>query len=160
FDTDLPYWQAIPAAGALPVDHRDGANTVATARTITTTLTEDETDALLRQVPDAYRTQVNDVLLAALGRAVADWTRQPRVLLTLEGHGREDVLDGVDVSRTVGWFTSQFPVALELPATGWDATLKSVKETLRAVPHRGMSFEALRYLRPCAGLDHVPEPRI
>jgi amino acid adenylation domain-containing protein/non-ribosomal peptide synthase protein (TIGR01720 family) len=160
FDADLPYWQAMPAADELPVDHEHGANTVATARTISATLTEDETDALLRQVPEAYRTQVNDVLLAALGRAVADWTGQSRVQLTLEGHGREDVLDGVDVSRTVGWFTSQFPVTIDLPATGWDTTLKSVKETLRAVPHRGMSFEALRYLRQGAGLGTVVQPQI
>jgi amino acid adenylation domain-containing protein/non-ribosomal peptide synthase protein (TIGR01720 family) len=159
FDDDLPHWQAIPAAPPLPVDHDGGSNRVADARTVTVTLGEDETDALLRRVPDAYRTQINDVLLAAIGRAVAEWTGHGRVLVTLEGHGREDVLDGVDISRTVGWFTSEFPVALDLPAD-WDATLKSVKETLRAVPRNGISFGALRHLHPGAGLDTVPAPQI
>jgi len=159
FDDDLAYWQAIPATPPLPVDHENGGNRVADARGVTTVLSEEETDALLRQVPDAYRTQVNDVLLAAIGRAVGEWTGQPRVLVTLEGHGREDVLDGVDTSRTAGWFTSEFPVAIDVPA-GWDATIKSVKETLRAVPRNGISFGALRHLRPGAGLDDVPAPQI
>jgi len=67
----------------------------------------------------------------------------------MEGHGREEILDGVDVSRTIGWFTTQFPVTLSLPAAeGWGEVLKSVKEQVRAVPHRGLSYEALRYLSP------------
>ena len=160
FDDDLPHWRAIPATPPLPVDHAGGPNRVADARTVTVTLDRDETDALLRQVPDAYRTHVNDILLAAIGHAVAEWTGQPRVLVTLEGHGREDVLDSVDISRTIGWFTSEFPVALHLPATGWDATLKAVKETLRAVPRNGISFGALRHLRPDAGLENTPTPQI
>ena len=158
FDDDLPHWRAVPASPPLPVDHEHGRNHVAAARTITTDLSEEDTDALLRHVPDAYRTQVNDVLLAAIGRAVTDWTGHPRTLITLEGHGREDVLD-VDLSRTVGWFTSEFPVALDVTGD-WDTTLKSVKETLRAVPRRGISFGALRYLRPGADLDDTPEPQI
>ncbi|MFL6120498.1 amino acid adenylation domain-containing protein, partial [Actinophytocola sp.] len=164
FDDDLPHWQAITATPPLPVDHDGGRNRTADARTVTATLDRAETHALLRQVPDAYRTQVNDVLLAAIGRAVTEWTGHDRVLVTLEGHGREDVLPGTDLSRTVGWFTSEFPVTLDLPATGWDDTLKSVKETLRAVPRNGISFGALRHLRgdtdPGTGLDAVPAPQI
>ncbi|MEU0878094.1 non-ribosomal peptide synthase/polyketide synthase [Lentzea sp. NPDC005914] len=99
------------------------------------------TAALLHDVPGVYHTQINDVLLAALGREQ----------LTLEGHGR-DVLD-VDVSRTIGWFTTQFPVSLEFPSGDWGAVLKSVKEQLRAIPHKGLSYEALRYLTPDSGLS-------
>jgi amino acid adenylation domain-containing protein/non-ribosomal peptide synthase protein (TIGR01720 family) len=164
FDADLQHWRAVPAVPPLPVDHTGGRNTVGAARSVSVELGEDETDALLRRVPDAYRTQVNDVLLAAIGRAVGEWAGHPRVLVTLEGHGREDVLAGLDTGRTVGWFTSQFPVALDVPATDWGTTLTSVKETLRAVPRRGLSFEALRYLRPAADhtadLDAVPEPQV
>ncbi|GGS58609.1 non-ribosomal peptide synthase/polyketide synthase [Actinokineospora fastidiosa] len=160
FDADLPHWRAIPAAPALPVDHDGGANTVGAARTVSVELDAETTDALLRKVPDAYRTQVNDVLLAAIGRAVADWTGHDRPVVTVEGHGREDLFDGVETTGTIGWFTSQFPVALDLPAGDWGAVLKSVKETLRAVPHRGLSFEALRYLRDDSGLDAVPTPQI
>jgi amino acid adenylation domain-containing protein/non-ribosomal peptide synthase protein (TIGR01720 family) len=148
FDDDLHYWREIRARdhGTLPVDH-DGANTSASGRTVTVKLPAAATDALLREVPPVYRTQINDVLLSALGRALGDWTGSDNVLLALEGHGREDLFDGVDLSRTVGWFTTQFPVVLDLPAgRDWGVILKSVKEQLRAVPRRGLSYEALRYL--------------
>ncbi|MER6900731.1 condensation domain-containing protein, partial [Amycolatopsis sp. NPDC000740] len=118
-------------------------------------LTADETHAVLREVPKAYRTQVNDVLLAALGRVLGDWTGNPPVV-DLEGHGREELFDGVDLSRTVGWFTSMFPVALDVP-DGWGAALKAVKEQLRAVPRRGIGYGALRYL---AGSAPVIEPQV
>ncbi len=143
FADELPYWSAASGSG-VPVD-RSGPNTFATAREVTVRLTEDETSALLRDVPDVYRTQVNDVLLTALGRVLADWTGRDRVLVDLEGHGREELFADVDLSRTVGWFTTVFPVALEVPGT-WSAALKSVKEQLRAVPGRGIGYGALRYL--------------
>ncbi|MET8847907.1 non-ribosomal peptide synthase/polyketide synthase [Amycolatopsis sp. NPDC004625] len=166
FDDDLGHWtrvaRRVPAA--LPSDHA-GAGTTGSTRTLTVTLDADATGALLHQVPATYRTQVNDVLLSALGRALADRTHEDGVLIALEGHGREDVLDGVDLSRTVGWFTTQFPVALDLPEPGdWGATLKAVKEQLRAVPRRGLSYEALRYLggpgAPGHALQAFPLPQI
>ncbi|GHG32183.1 MULTISPECIES: non-ribosomal peptide synthase/polyketide synthase [Amycolatopsis] len=166
FDDDLEHWtrvaRRVPAA--LAADHA-GAGTTGSTRTLTVTLGAEDTDALLHRVPAAYRTQVNDVLLSALGRALADRTREDGVLIALEGHGREDVLDGVDLSRTVGWFTTQFPVALDLPPSGdWGATLKAVKEQLRAVPRRGLSYEALRYLgepgAPGHALQAFPLPQI
>ncbi|MCA1677067.1 MAG: condensation domain-containing protein, partial [Actinobacteria bacterium] len=128
-------------------------------------LGRDDTDALLHQVPGVYRTQVNDVLLSALGRVLGRWTGRDSVLVALEGHGREEILDRVDLSRTVGWFTTMFPVALEVPRTsGWGEILKSVKEQLRAVPHRGLSYGALRYLSapdsPAAALQDDPAPQI
>ena len=64
---------------------------------------------------------------------MGDWTGRDRVVIDLEGHGREDIIDGVDLSRTVGWFTTMFPVALDLPAPDWATTIMSVKEQLRAV---------------------------
>ncbi|WP_254897273.1 non-ribosomal peptide synthetase [Amycolatopsis sp. Hca4] len=166
FDDDLEHWtrvaRRVPAA--LAAD-RTGAGTTGSTRTLTVTLGAEDTDALLHRVPAAYRTQVNDVLLSALGRALADRTGDDGVLIALEGHGREDVLDGVDLSRTAGWFTTQFPVALDLPPSGdWGATLKAVKEQLRAVPRRGLSYEALRYLgepgAPGHALQAFPLPQI
>ncbi|MEV6875263.1 amino acid adenylation domain-containing protein [Amycolatopsis sp. NPDC051128] len=166
FDADVEHWTRVAgrAPTALPVD-RDGAGTAGSTRTLTVTLGAADTDALLHRVPASYRTQVNDVLLSALGRALADRTGQDGVVIALEGHGREDVLDGVDLSRTVGWFTTQFPVALDLPPSGdWGATLKAVKEQLRAVPRRGLSYEALRHLggpgAPGEALRSLPLPQI
>ena len=122
---------------ALPVD-RVGVNSVASTRSVSVRLDPEQTRALLQDVPGVYRTQVNDVLLAALGAVLAGWTGRERVLVDLEGHGREELFDGVDLSRTVGWFTTIFPVALELTdRRDWGQTLKSVKEQLRAVPGRG-----------------------
>ncbi|MEU4445217.1 non-ribosomal peptide synthase/polyketide synthase [Actinosynnema sp. NPDC050801] len=164
-DEDLDYWQEVArsAPAELPVDH-DGANAAESVREVTVRLPRRETDALLHQVPGVYRTQVNDVLLSALGRALATWTGRDRVLITLEGHGREDVPDDLDVSRTVGWFTSQFPFALHVPAEEWGAVLKSVKEQVRAIPRRGAGYGALRYLSapgsPAAALREDPWPRV
>jgi amino acid adenylation domain-containing protein/non-ribosomal peptide synthase protein (TIGR01720 family) len=165
-DDDLAYWIEVSrsASADLPVDHA-GANTAGSARTVTVRLGREDTDALLRDVPGVYRTQVNDVLLSALGRVLVRWTGRDSVLVALEGHGREEILDGVDLSRTVGWFTTQFPVALTLPGQDdWGETLKSVKEQLRAVPRRGLSYQALGYLSqpdsPAALLRDEPLPGI
>ncbi|HZS22365.1 MAG TPA: amino acid adenylation domain-containing protein, partial [Pseudonocardiaceae bacterium] len=158
---DLGYWsdQAHQTVADLPVS-RAGANTAGSARTVVAGLTRDETDALLHRVPGVYRTQINDVLLSALGRVLASWIGRDRVLIALEGHGREEILPGLELSRTVGWFTSLFPVVLNVGPTGWGELLKSVKEQLRAIPHRGLSYGALRYLDPDSGLDGNLTPQI
>ncbi|MGA5036763.1 non-ribosomal peptide synthase/polyketide synthase [Streptomyces capoamus] len=161
-DADLPYWTRTGAAApaALPAG-RPGPNTHGTAATLTVTLDEQATEALLRQVPEAYRTQVNDVLLSALGRTLARWCGGDTVLLGVEGHGREDLFEDVDLSRTVGWFTAEFPLALHVaPHAGWHDTLRSVKEQLRAVPLHGLSHGALRHLRPDSPLGAGPAPQV
>ena len=161
FNGELDYWTRTisgPAA-VLPADG-DGPNTTASTRSVTVSLSPGETRALLQDVPGAYRTQINDVLLAALGRVLARWTGGERVLIDLEGHGREQhLLAGSDLSRTVGWFTAVFPVAISMPPGGWDAALKSVKEQLRAVPHRGPGYGALRYLTG-AGTSLASQPPV
>ncbi|MGW3961742.1 non-ribosomal peptide synthase/polyketide synthase [Amycolatopsis sp. NPDC005003] len=155
FATDLPYWQAVEGA-QIPLD-TDGAGTVASTRTVTTRLDAELTRALLQDVPGVYRTQVNDVLLAALGGALRPWAGAGRVLVDLEGHGREELFDDVDLSRTVGWFTSMFPVALDVPDAGVATLLKSVKEQLRAIPARGLSYGVLRHL---TGTAPAVRPRL
>src|SRR5262249_18436613 len=98
-------------------------------------------------IPDVYGTHINDVLLSALLLTLSQWTKSPSVRIDLEGHGREDIAEGVDVSRTVGWFTTLFPLTLRLPpSTSLKAVLLSVKEQLRPVPHRGIGHGLLRYL--------------
>ncbi len=143
FDDERAHWATTADADtSLPVDH-DGPNTAGSTRAVSVRLDQETTRALLQDVPAAYRTQVNDVLLSAVGRVLADWTGRRRVPVDLEGHGREDVLDGVDLSRTVGWFTSIFPVALDVPDGDWGTVLKAVKEQLRAVPRKGIGHGAL-----------------
>ncbi|KUL63367.1 non-ribosomal peptide synthetase [Streptomyces sp. NRRL S-1521] len=160
-DTDLPYWTDTGTAPAALPAGRPGPNTHATAATRTVSLDAETTGALLREVPRAYRTQVNDVLLSALGRTLARWCGRDSVLLGVEGHGREELFADVDLSRTVGWFTAEFPLALRVaPEAGWHDTLRAVKEQLRAVPLHGLSHGALRHLVPGSPLASGPAPQV
>ncbi|WP_298917451.1 non-ribosomal peptide synthetase [uncultured Nostoc sp.] len=131
----------------LPVDYADGNNTADSACTTTISLTVEETQALLQQVPKVYKTQINDVLLTALVQAFGEWTGEYSLLLDLEGHGREMLFADVDLSRTVGWFTSLFPVRLDLGASlEPGGALKTVKEQLRQILNNGIGYGVMRYL--------------
>ena len=132
---ELPFWQKVVggAVPSLPVDHDPAAaNTVGGAARLVSLLPPAETRQLLAAVPAAYHSRINDVLLTALALAVAGW-RQERgqagttaLLLELEGHGREEGLfAGVDLSRTVGWFTSLYPVRLDLGRSTWRRRLRA-----------------------------------
>ncbi|HXL89166.1 MAG TPA: amino acid adenylation domain-containing protein, partial [Streptosporangiaceae bacterium] len=165
-DGELEHWsEVLSSCVPLPVDHAP-AELASREATVHAWLSAEETDALLRAAPTAYRTRINDVLLAALALALCRWTGTGRACIDLEGHGREDLLDGVDLSRTVGWFTTVFPVTLEVPGQdqpGWRALIKSVRRQLRAVPGNGIGFGALRYLGSAAARDQLsasPGPQI
>jgi amino acid adenylation domain-containing protein/non-ribosomal peptide synthase protein (TIGR01720 family) len=148
---EFDYWFALShkPTSRLPVDFPNAANLVASEKTVSVALSVEETKLLLQEVPAAYRTQINDVLLTALGQAFERWTGNNSLLLDLEGHGREDLFEGVDLSRTIGWFTAVFPVLLNLEKhSDLGAAIKSVKEQLRAVPNRGVGCGVQRYLNP------------
>jgi amino acid adenylation domain-containing protein/non-ribosomal peptide synthase protein (TIGR01720 family) len=155
---ELPYWRGVvqgpdPLLGARGLD--PVVDVQATVQSLWVRLSASVTESVLAAVPAAVRGGVNDGLLAALAVAVARWRRvrgvaESSVLVRLEGHGREEgAVAGADLSRTVGWFTSMFPVRLDL--TGVDvgdvgAAVKVVKEQLLAVPDKGLGFGLLRYL--------------
>ncbi len=159
FDDETGHWTDLAGGevAPLPADHAGaGAGSRRSTRSVTVRLPREQTTALLQAAPAAYRTQVNDVLLTALAVVLREWSGRDRVLVDLEGHGREEVIDGADVSRTVGWFTTVYPVALTLPeAAGWGRRLKAVKEQLASVPRRGIGYGALRHLGSAAAT--VPE---
>jgi len=116
---------------------------------------------LLKEVPQVYRSQINDVLLTALARALTDWSGGDAALIELEGHGREALFDDIDVSRTVGWFTSQFPVLLKLERQpSLESALRSVKEQLRRIPNRGAGYGILKYLDAGKRLQSLPAAQI
>jgi amino acid adenylation domain-containing protein/non-ribosomal peptide synthase protein (TIGR01720 family) len=158
---DAAYWRGQQTADApLPRDLEGGANTVAAERTLMVELDEEETRGVLQEVPALWHTQINDALLTALLETYAAWTGRSVLRIDLEGHGREDLFAGVDVSRTVGWFTSIFPVWLHREAAGdLAATLRGVKEQLRAIPTRGLSYGVLRYLGPAPLREQLAGPR-
>jgi amino acid adenylation domain-containing protein/non-ribosomal peptide synthase protein (TIGR01720 family) len=149
---ELDWWQAHlagPTAG-LPCDHPEGGRQNRHGQTVSVRLDRERTRQLLQQAPSAYRTQVNDLLLAALARVLCRWSGQPSALIQLEGHGREALFDEIDLTRTVGWFTSAYPLRLTPlnieEAAGQGASIKAIKEQLRAVPHKGLGYGVLRYL--------------
>jgi amino acid adenylation domain-containing protein/non-ribosomal peptide synthase protein (TIGR01720 family) len=180
--SELAMWTAmLGRADSLLGDHAldPGRDTVGTCKEMRLTLPA-RTEPLLTSVPAMFHAGVQDVLLCGLALAVTAWRRQRGVddgqgcvLVDLEGHGRQgQVVEGIDLSRTVGWFTTVFPVRLDLgridvdealaggPAAG--QALKRVKEQLRSVPDQGLGFGLLRYLNPETGplLTGLPGPQI
>ncbi|MDO3686678.1 non-ribosomal peptide synthetase [Micromonospora sp. C28ISP2-4] len=161
---ELPFWtklldQAEPPLAARALD--PARDTVATLAEFRVELPVDRTQSLLTTVPALFHARVDDALLAALALAVARRRAQrglgddPSVLVDLERHGRAD-LPGVDLSRTVGWFTSLTPVRLDPGTVDWHqlreggpavaVALKRVKEQLRAAPDDGLGYGLLRHL--------------
>lgn len=143
------YWLAAERdwVSPLPVDYADGANTVASAQTLSVTLSVEETQALQEEIAATYRVQTDDVLLAALAQAFSKWTGTRSLLVDLEGNGRDVIFDDIDLSRTVGWFTNIAPMLLEIGETEQTGEiLKQVKEQLRSFPNQGLGYGVLRYL--------------
>ncbi|WP_460318522.1 non-ribosomal peptide synthase/polyketide synthase [Pseudomonas ogarae] len=151
FQAQMAYWQGQleGARNDLPCDRPQGELRRCHEAQVQTRLDKEQTRRLLQQAPTAYRTQVNDLLLTALARVIGRWTADASTLIQLEGHGRETLFDGLepdlDLSRSVGWFTSLFPVRLT-PAATLEDSIKSIKEQLRAIPDKGLGFGVLRYL--------------
>ncbi|MFF0532968.1 amino acid adenylation domain-containing protein [Nocardia amikacinitolerans] len=164
---ELPYWRrtlaiADPPLGARPLD--PAVDTADTVRRFTVAAPAEVTRAVLTELPKLYRAGTNDGLLAALALATRAWRANRGVdaaatRVRLEGHGREETtVAGADLTRTVGWFTTMYPVALDLSGIdaeaawrGGEATaalLKAVKEQLLAVPDKGIGFGMLRHLNP------------
>ncbi|MFC7396829.1 amino acid adenylation domain-containing protein [Chelatococcus sp. GCM10030263] len=168
---ELAHWLSVlaepdPLIGMRPLDPSRDVN--GTAGHIALTLPADVTAPLLGRLPALFHGRVNDVLLTAFAVAFTEWRRDngwgagSSMLLDLEGHGREESGD-IDLSRTVGWFTSLYPVRLD---PGQDASiqasLKRVKEQIRQVPDNGLGFGLLRYLDEAgaATLRDAPRPQI
>jgi non-ribosomal peptide synthase protein (TIGR01720 family) len=136
-----------PVLGGRRVDPT--IDVVGTAQQVRLVLPPAVTEPLLGRVPAAFNTGVDDVLLTALAMAVGEWRKdQGALLVGLEGHGRQEVADGMDVSRTVGWFTNAYPVAVHPGSDDVGVALKTVKEQLRAIPDKGVGYGLLRYLNP------------
>ncbi|WP_459751031.1 amino acid adenylation domain-containing protein [Streptomyces sennicomposti] len=154
-----------PALTDRPLD--PARDTAFAARHLTRSLHADETAALLGPAAAALKAGVHEVLIAALAVALDHWHRRRRrdrdggVLIDVEGHGRQEIAEGIDLSRTVGWFTTLRPARLDPEVTDWEdlwaggpaagRALRAVKEQFRAVPDEGIGYGLLRYLDPAAG---------
>jgi natural product biosynthesis luciferase-like monooxygenase protein/non-ribosomal peptide synthase protein (TIGR01720 family) len=143
------YWNAVEALPVepLPMDHPGGSNFQKDSGEASIQLDKELTSRLLTKCYKAYQTEVNDILLAALGLALNKALGVDKILVKLEGHGRESIGGDEDITRTVGWFTSMYPVAFDLKYSS-DAIrqLVEVKESLHRLPNKGIGYGVLRYL--------------
>jgi non-ribosomal peptide synthase protein (TIGR01720 family) len=149
----LAWWlgQGGSASFEIPVDFErtPKENRFSTVSNVSIELQSSETAALMNEVPQAYRTQILDVLLTAFAAVIGRWTNRESIQMDVERHGRQPLFDDIDLSRTVGWFTSVFPLWLpHRPECGPGERLKLIKETLRQVPDDGVGHGLLRYLSP------------
>ncbi|MGZ9640937.1 amino acid adenylation domain-containing protein [Bacillus cereus] len=143
------YWneQVEKETMKIPMDYPIQETTEESIDQVTRTLGIEETQTLLHEVLVTHKTRIDEVLLTALGQAIVDCTNQQTVSIHLEGHGREEMIEGIDSSRTVGWFTSIYPVHLNFQGTQTPIEgLKAVKEQLRRIPNRGVDYGILCYL--------------
>jgi non-ribosomal peptide synthase protein (TIGR01720 family) len=167
---ELPYWQRIENEKIAPLPRDTEISTTPEKKayefreTVGMNLDPRDTETLLTEVNHAYGTEINDILLTALAMAVRQWCGMDKILVNLEGHGRESIVAGINPARTLGWFTSQFPVILEIDSSD-DLThsIKTVKEMIRQIPHKGIGYGILRYLTPTGkkpGISLAREPEI
>ncbi len=161
------YWLS-PArrnCAKLPVDFPKGQNLESSAQILWCSLNSQETSGLMQQVPRAHHTMINDVLLTALMQSFYNWTNERSLTLDLENHGREELFEDVDLSRTVGWFTCIFPVTLGL-ASPYDCVqnLRAVKEQIRSISNGGVGYGLLRHITNDPevhnALQQLPQPEI
>ncbi|MBA4538759.1 amino acid adenylation domain-containing protein, partial [Bacillus aquiflavi] len=143
------YWQSVAKAKVkfIPRKKEMNRDTFENSKTISISLNREKTMNLLRKANRAYSTEINDILLTSLLVGTRELTGENRIKINMEGHGREDILDDVDISRTVGWFTTMYPVLINLGNEKEISTnIKMVKEILRKIPNKGIGFGILKYL--------------
>jgi iturin family lipopeptide synthetase B len=143
------YWAELESniVSRIKKDFEVEDNYVKDAQILSLHLGEEETSRLLTKVNEAFKTEINDILLMALGLGIKKTFGQDRVLVALEGHGREEILENIDISGTVGWFTSVHPVLMGISyADDLGHQVKEIKETLRRIPNKGIGYGILKYL--------------
>ena len=143
---EIHHMKPLPDIGKCntPIDSYD---IVASQLNISTRFSIEHTHVLLNKLPATYNVHVQEILLAALVHTIHQWTGSSITMLDLEGHGREDLFEDMDLSRTVGWFTSLFPALLKSDQRDRaKQALLSVRDQLRSIPQRGIGYGLLRYL--------------
>jgi amino acid adenylation domain-containing protein/non-ribosomal peptide synthase protein (TIGR01720 family) len=156
FDDDIAHWQSVDReCGDIRVDHPDALQSQRTRAEHTIEFSREHTHALLTDAHATYSTRIDDLLLTALARALAPIAIAPRTRILLESHGRQPLNDTIDVSRTVGWFTARYPVVLETTTTNIGRHIKLTKETLRAVPHHGITYRARVATTPQVAFNYL-----
>ena len=147
--SQVSYWETVLNSYRPLTTYNDGAEkgTIARISGAGMTLETTQTTRLIKEAPKTYNTEINDILLCALSMALSSWGKTDKVTIGLEGHGREDIANDADTSRTVGWFTNLYPVLIEMNLDDEaGSTIKSVKKQLRSIPDKGLGFGVLKYI--------------
>ncbi|WP_026883714.1 non-ribosomal peptide synthetase, partial [Clostridium akagii] len=158
FISEGKYWKAVQAEEVrkLPKDYKNNNGTFGQGEDITAKFTKEETERLIRKTNKAYRTEINDILLCALALAIEKWCEKGKVLINLEGHGRESILEDISIERTIGWFTSMYPVIIDVKhSDDIGYSIKCVKETLRHIPNKGVGYGIIKYLTEPQNKDNI-----
>ena len=147
FDIEKAYWKEVLAQPFYyPVEFDKGPDTIGMSTTMSIELESGKTEKL-SVVGDVYNIGVHETLTIALSTVIKELTSEREVVIELEGHGREEMDSGLNISRTVGWFTSLYPIRLRIADEDLDFNIKSLKEQLRKVPNKGFDFGVLKYLK-------------
>ncbi|MBU3108710.1 non-ribosomal peptide synthetase, partial [Clostridium gasigenes] len=144
----LEYWAGINSKEIekLPKDKDGEIAEFCNLKIIGSELTKEETEKLLKHSNRAYNTEINDILLSALSLTISQWTEKENTLINLESHGREEIIEDVDITRTIGWFTSQYPVVLKNSDNDLGMLIKNTKDLLRRIPNKGIGYGIIKYL--------------
>ncbi len=157
---EIEYWTALENSNVIPLsdsmsdymiakDSLSVESKLKDTEAVTIAFTVDQTEKLQKKVNSKYNTEINDILLSALGYALKEWTGNNSILIGLEGHGREENVGDINIKRTVGWFTSNYPVILDMSKSdSISYQIKSIKESLRQIPNKGIGYGILKYLTP------------
>jgi bacitracin synthase 3 len=151
FDSEINFWKStcLEGSGKFPALTKVPFEILELNETLDVNLTK----LLLGEVHTAFNTQTNDILLMSLARSLTAIHGHENSLIYLEGHGRESIFEDVDISRTVGWFTSLYPVILKTQKSlAFGNQIKHFKEDLRKTPHNGLGYGVLKYQKNIAEL--------
>jgi amino acid adenylation domain-containing protein/non-ribosomal peptide synthase protein (TIGR01720 family) len=154
FRQEKSYWAELEAQAIsmqpIKRDIKEGSNFLKDTETLTFLLSKEESELLLTKTNQAFAAEINDILLTALGLAIKKTFGNKKIAIALEGHGREKILSHVNIERTVAWFTSLYPVLLDLSyensGENLSRQIKEIKEILHRVPNRGIGYGIFKYL--------------
>lgn len=147
---EVEYWRDVVSSEfEFPTDHGFNETHGTNMQTVICVLDSETTQKLFKEANFAYGTDTNDLLISSLYMAIRHITGKNEIVIETEGHGREDIGEDIDISRTVGWFTSIYPVKLVSAGNDIPEVIKSVKEQMRRIPRKGINFGVLKYLSKC-----------
>jgi amino acid adenylation domain-containing protein/non-ribosomal peptide synthase protein (TIGR01720 family) len=154
---ELETWNKILTSAISPLPRDENLNEELHSfydhQTVVLDFSHRQTQQLLQHTHHAYNTEINDLLLTALGLAMKRMWGLEKILVNLEGHGREEIIEDIDINRTIGWFTTQFPVLLNVSKyDNLSYQIRYIKESLRRIPNKGIGFGILKYLSPYRSL--------